>query len=64
MEEQRRRAQASWKGGIEGLGQLRLYAGAIRPPGSKATAQTLSTGCEVLAIIKPHNGTGCWRVRS
>jgi alanyl-tRNA synthetase len=56
MEEQRRRAQASWKGGSKASASPAYQS---RPPTVfEGYRQTLSTGCEVLAIIKPHNGTG------
>jgi alanyl-tRNA synthetase len=56
MEEQRRRAQASWKGGAKATASP-LYQSLPRTD-FEGYRQTLSTGCEVLAIIKPHNGTG------
>ncbi len=56
MEEQRRRAQASWKGGAKATASP-LYQSLPRTE-FEGYRQTLSTGCEVLAIIKPHNGTG------
>jgi alanyl-tRNA synthetase len=56
MEEQRRRAQASWKGGAKATASP-LYQSLPRTE-FEGYHQTLSTGCEVLAIIKPHNGTG------
>ena len=56
MEEQRRRAQASWKGGSKASASPAYQA--LPPTEFEGYRQTLSTGCEVLAIIKPHNGTG------
>jgi alanyl-tRNA synthetase len=56
MEEQRRRAQASWKGGAKATASP-LYQSLPRTE-FEGYRQMLSTGCEVLAIIKPHNGTG------
>jgi alanyl-tRNA synthetase len=56
MEEQRRRAQASWKGGAKATASP-LYQSLPRTE-FEGYRQTLSTGSEVLAIIKPHNGTG------
>jgi alanyl-tRNA synthetase len=56
MEEQRKRAQASWKGGAKATASP-VYQSLPRTE-FEGYKQTLSTGCEVLAIIKPHNGTG------
>src|SRR5271165_120595 len=56
MEEQRKRAQASWKGGSKASASP-AYQSLPRTE-FEGYRQTLSTGCEVLAIIKPHNGTG------
>ena len=56
MEEQRKRAQASWKGGSKATASP-LYQSLPRTE-FEGYNKTLSTGCEVLAIIKPHNGTG------
>jgi alanyl-tRNA synthetase len=56
MEEQRRRAQASWKGGAKASASP-LYQSLPRTE-FEGYRQTLSTGCEVLAIIKPHSGSG------
>ncbi len=56
MEEQRKRAQASWKGGAKATASP-LYQSLPRTE-FEGYHKTLSTGCEVLAIIKPHNGTG------
>ncbi len=56
MEEQRRRAQASWKGGAKATASP-VYQSLPRTE-FEGYRQTLSSGCEVLAIIKPHNGTG------
>ena len=56
MEEQRQRAQASWKGGSKATASPLISR--CRAPSFEGYRKTLSTGCEVLAIIKPHNGTG------
>src|SRR5271166_3504470 len=56
MEAQRERARASWKGGSK-VSASPAYQ-ALPPTQFEGYHQTLSTGCEVLAIIKPHNGTG------
>ncbi len=56
LDEQRKRAQASWKGGSKASASP-LYQSLPRTE-FEGYRQTLSTGCEVLAIIKPHNGTG------
>jgi alanyl-tRNA synthetase len=56
MDEQRRRAQASWKGGSKASASPAYQA--LPPTTFEGYRKTLSTGCEVLAIIKPHNGTG------
>ncbi len=56
MEEQRHRAQASWKGGAKATASP-VYQSLPRTE-FEGYRQTLSTGCEVLAIIKAHNGTG------
>ena len=56
MEEQRRRAQASWKGSAKATASP-LYQSLPRTE-FEGYNKTLSTGCEVLAIIKPHDGTG------
>jgi len=56
MEEQRKRAQASWKGGSKATASP-LYQSLPRTE-FVGYNKTLSTGCEVLAIIKPHNGSG------
>src|ERR1017187_4576711 len=56
MEEQRKRAQASWKGGSKATASP-LYQSLPRTE-FEGYRKTLSTGCEVLAIIKPHDGTG------
>jgi alanyl-tRNA synthetase len=50
MEEQRRRAQASWKGGAKATASP-AYQSLPRTE-FEGYRQTLSTGCEVLAIIK------------
>ena len=56
MEEQRKRAQASWKGGAKATASP-VYQSLPRTQ-FEGYKQTLSTGCEVLAIIKAQNGTG------
>jgi alanyl-tRNA synthetase len=56
MEEQRARARASWKGGSKATASP-LYQSLPRTF-FEGYHKTLSTGCEVLAIIKPNNGTG------
>ena len=56
MEEQRHRAQASWKGGAKATASP-VYQSLPRTE-FEGYRQTLSTGCEVLAIITPQNGTG------
>jgi alanyl-tRNA synthetase len=56
MEEQRRRAQASWKGGSKATASPAYQS--LPPTVFEGYRKTLSTGCEVLAIIKPHDGTG------
>ncbi|HZP23175.1 MAG TPA: alanine--tRNA ligase [Terriglobales bacterium] len=56
MKEQRKRAQASWKSGAKATASP-LYQSLPRTE-FEGYNKTLSTGCEVLAIIKPHNGTG------
>ena len=56
MEEQRHRAQASWKGGAKATASP-VYQSLPRTE-FEGYRQTLSTGCEVLAIIKAQNGTG------
>jgi alanyl-tRNA synthetase len=56
MEEQRKRAQASWKGGAKAAASP-LYQSLPRTE-FEGYHKTLTTGAEVLAIIKPHNGTG------
>ena len=56
MEEQRKRAQASWKGGSKATASPAYQA--LPPTVFEGYHQTLSTGCEVLAIIKRDNGTG------
>jgi alanyl-tRNA synthetase len=56
MEEQRERARASWKGGAKATASP-LYQSLPRTE-FEGYRKTLSTGCEVLAIIKPHDGTG------
>jgi alanyl-tRNA synthetase len=56
MEEQRRRAQASWKGAAKATASP-VYQ-ALPQTVFEGYHQTLSSGCEVLAIIKSDNGTG------
>jgi alanyl-tRNA synthetase len=56
MEEQRKRAQASWKGGSKASASP-LYQSLPRTE-FEGYLKTLSTGCEVLAIIQSHNGSG------
>ena len=56
MDEQRKRAQASWKGGAKATASP-LYQSLPRTE-FEGYHKTLSTGCGVLAIIKPHDGTG------
>ncbi len=56
MEQQRKLAQASWKGGAKTTASP-LYQSLPRTE-FEGYNKTLSTGCEVLAIIKPHDGTG------
>jgi len=53
MEEQRRRAQASWKGG--GKATASPVYQALPPTVFEGYHQTLSAGCEVLAIITRDN---------
>src|ERR1035437_6645702 len=56
MDEQRKRAQASWKGGSKASASPAYQA--LPPTVFEGYRKALSTGCEVLAIIKPHDGTG------
>src|SRR5271157_2136999 len=56
MRAQRERARASWKGRSKATASP-LYQSLPRTE-FEGYNKTLSTGCEVLAIIKPHNGTG------
>jgi alanyl-tRNA synthetase len=56
LEQQRARARASWKGGAKATASP-LYQALPRTE-FEGYNKTLSTGCEVLAIIKPHNGPG------
>jgi alanyl-tRNA synthetase len=56
MAEQRERARASWKGGSKASASPAYQA--LPPTVFEGYRKTLSTGCEVLAIIKPHDGTG------
>ena len=55
MEEQRERARASWKGGSK-LSASTLYQ-MLPPTHFEGYRKTLSTGCEVLAIIKRGSGS-------
>src|SRR5271166_5110017 len=55
LDEQRRRAQASWKGGSKASASP-LYQSLPRTE-FEGYHKTLSTGCEVLAIIKPGTGS-------
>ncbi len=54
--EEQTRARASWKGGSKASASP-LYQSLPRTE-FEGYHKTLSTGCEVLAIIKPHDGTG------
>jgi alanyl-tRNA synthetase len=54
--EEQARARASWKGGSKATASP-LYQSLPRTE-FEGYHKTLSTGAEVLAIIKPHNGTG------
>jgi alanyl-tRNA synthetase len=56
MNAQRERARASWKGGSRASASPAYQA--LPPTVFEGYHKTLSTGCEVLAIIKPNNGTG------
>jgi alanyl-tRNA synthetase len=56
MEEQRKRAQASWKGGTKASASP-AYQG-LKPTVFEGYRQTRSDNCEVLAIIKSENGAG------
>jgi alanyl-tRNA synthetase len=56
MEAQRERARASWKGGSKASASPAYQS--LPHTVFEGYRKTLSTGCEVLAIIKPHNGTG------
>ena len=56
MEEQRKRAQASWKGGSKATVSPAYQS--LPTTQFEGYRQTLSTRCEVLAIIKTQNGTG------
>jgi alanyl-tRNA synthetase len=53
---ERERARASWKGGSKATANL-LYLD-LPDTEFEGYQKTLSTGAEVLAIIKPHDGTG------
>ena len=50
MEEQRKRAQASWKGGTKASASPAYSA--LKPTVFEGYRQTRSDNCEVLAIIK------------
>jgi alanyl-tRNA synthetase len=50
------RARASWKGGSKASASPAYQA--LPATVFEGYRKTLSTGCEVLAIIKPHDGTG------
>ena len=54
--EEQTRARASWKGGAKATASP-LYQSLPRTE-FEGYHQTLSTGCEVLGIIKPQNGSG------
>ncbi len=56
LQAQRERARDSWKGGAKATASP-VYQSLPRTE-FEGYRQTLSTGCEVLAIIKPQNGTG------
>ena len=56
MDEQRKRAQASWKGGAKATASP-LYQSLPRTE-FEGYNKTLTTGAEVLAIIKSDNGSG------
>jgi len=56
MDEQRKRAQASWKGGTKASASP-AYQG-LTPTKFEGYRQTRSDNCEVLAIIKSENGAG------
>ena len=56
MQEQRSRARASWKGGSKASASPAYQA--LPPTVFEGYHQSLSTGCEVLAIIKRDNGSG------
>ena len=55
-EEEQARARASWKGGSKASASPAYQA--LPATVFEGYRKTLSTGCEVLAIIKPHNDTG------
>jgi alanyl-tRNA synthetase len=56
MDEQRKRAQASWKGGSKATANPEYQA--LPKTVFEGYRKTLTTGAEVLAIIKSDNGTG------
>ncbi len=56
LAEEQSRARASWKGGSKASASPAYQA--LPPTIFEGYRKTLSTGCEVLAIIKPHDGTG------
>ena len=56
MDEQRKRAQASWKGGSKASASPAYQS--LPPTIFEGYRKTLSTGADVLAIIKSENGSG------
>jgi alanyl-tRNA synthetase len=56
MDEQRKRAQASWKGGSKKSASPAYQA--LPPTVFEGYRKTLTTGSEVLAIVKAQDGTG------
>ena len=56
MDEQRKRAQASWKGGSKATASPAYQS--LPQTVFEGYRKTLSTGSEVLAIVKSHDGTG------
>jgi alanyl-tRNA synthetase len=56
MEEQRKRAQASWKGGSKKSASPAYQS--LPPTVFEGYRKTLTTGSEVLAIVKAQDGTG------
>ncbi len=63
MEEQRKRARASWKGGGKATASP-AYQALPNRPNFEGYRQTRSDNCEVLAIIKSENGAGVGCCRS